>query len=352
MYKEMLKNLEYISKEVGLPIEYTQGGGGNTSVKLDNELMAVKASGFKLKQVNAKEGYVVVNYKRILEYYNQVDLSQERDYEKESVEFVNSNIVEMEGLKTLRPSVEAGFHSVLKRYVIHTHPVYANILCCSHNGRELTDEIFKKESFAVAWVPYINPGFSLTLRIKEVVEKCQRETNRFPQVIFLENHGLISTADDAEECASLHNKANDLIKQHFGIKEAYPEIRLSRIGENKYVSRTGYLIDYFKANGITPDFFNRIVLYPDQLVYLNGSFSADGNDNKMNINPKTGEITYLANESEAQTIEETLLAYIYVIDNIKKLNLRLKTMSDKEIDFIMNWESERYRKSLVKNLEK
>ncbi|MGI6141458.1 MAG: class II aldolase, partial [Caldicoprobacterales bacterium] len=106
------------------------------------------------------------------------------------------------------------------------------------------------------------------------------------------------------------------------------------------------------ANGITPDFFNRIVLYPDQLVYLNGSFSADGNDNKMNINPKTGEITYLANESEAQTIEETLLAYIYVIDNIKKLNLRLKTMSDKEIDFIMNWESERYRKSLVKNLEK
>ena len=66
MYKEMLKNLEYISKEVGLPIRYTQGGGGNTSVKLDNELMAVgKLSGFKLKQVNAK-GYVVVNYKRIL----------------------------------------------------------------------------------------------------------------------------------------------------------------------------------------------------------------------------------------------------------------------------------------------
>jgi rhamnose utilization protein RhaD (predicted bifunctional aldolase and dehydrogenase) len=54
MYKEMLKNLEYISKEVGLPIEYTQGGGGNTSVKLDNELMAVKASGFKLKQINPK----------------------------------------------------------------------------------------------------------------------------------------------------------------------------------------------------------------------------------------------------------------------------------------------------------
>ena len=113
MFQDSLKKLEYISKEVGQPIEYTQGGGGNTSVKLNDELMAVKASGFKLKQINPKEGYVVVNYKKILEYYNQVDLNQERDYEKESTEFVNNNIVKWR-LKKLRPSVETGFHSALK----------------------------------------------------------------------------------------------------------------------------------------------------------------------------------------------------------------------------------------------
>jgi hypothetical protein len=42
---------------------------------------------------------VVVNYKRILEYYNQVDLSQERDYEKESTEFVNKISWKWRGLK-------------------------------------------------------------------------------------------------------------------------------------------------------------------------------------------------------------------------------------------------------------
>jgi len=352
MFEERLKNLEYISKEVGLPIEYTQGGGGNTSAKLNDELMAVKASGFKLKQITPREGYVVVNYRRILEYYSQVDLSQDKDYEKESTEFVNQNIVEMEGLKKLRPSVEAGFHSLLQTYVIHTHPVYANIICCSHNGRELMQEIFKDESFDAIWVPYINPGFSLTLRIKDLIEKRQRETNRFPQVILMENHGLIVTADDAEECVALHSRVNDLIRKHFGIDEPYPELKLEKLGEDKFASRTQYLTDYFKVNGISPDLFDEIVLYPDQLVYLNGSLAVDSMDSKLNINSKTGEIVYLANESEAQTMEETLLAYIYVIDSIRKLNLPLKTMTEEEIDFIMNWESEKYRKSLVKKLGK
>jgi len=352
MFETKLKNLEYISKEVGLPIEYTQGGGGNTSVKLDDELMAVKASGYKLKQITPREGYVVVNYKKILEFYDQVDLNQDRDYEKESTEFVKSNIVEMEGLKKLRPSVEAGFHSLLKTYVIHTHAVYANIICCSQNGRELMEEIFKNEDFDCIWVPYINPGFSLTLRIKDLSEKHRQETNRFPQVVLMENHGLIVTADDAEECVALHSKVNEMIRKHFGIDEAYPELKLEKIGEDKFASRTGYLTDYFKKNGITPDLFDKIVLYPDQLVYLNGSLAVDSMDNKLNIDSKTGEIIYLTNESEAQTMEETLLAYIYVIDSIRKFHLPLKTMSKEEIDFIMNWESERYRKSLVKNLGK
>lgn len=348
-----MKKFEFISKEVGLPIEYTQGGGGNTSVKLNDELMAVKASGYKLKQITPKEGYVVVNYKNISDYYNQVDLSQEKDYEKESSELVKSNIVEMDGLKKLRPSVEAGFHSILKKYVTHTHSVYANILCCSQNGKELMEEIFSGESFGVVWIPYISPGFSLTLRIKEAVEKQNNDgRGKETQVILMENHGLIATADDAEECAALHNKANELIKEFFGIKEPYPQLQLSKLEENKFASRTEYLIDYFKTHDIADDFFDQIVLYPDQLVYLNGSLSVDNMGNKLNINSQTGEIIYLTNDSEAQVMEESLLAYVYVIDHIDKLGLTPKSMGETDISFIANWEGEKYRKSLVKSLEK
>lgn len=352
MYDDTLKQLEYISKAVGIPVDYTQGGGGNTSAKLSDELMAVKASGFKLKQITPKEGYVVVNYKDIKTFFKGVDLDQDRDYEKESTEFVKGSIVEMEGLKKLRPSVEAGFHSFLKKYVIHTHSVYANMICCTHTGKETVGKIFKDSEFTTAWIPYINPGFCLSLKIADAIDEISAKTGKFPEVIFMENHGLIVSADDSNRCVELHQKVNAMIKEYLGIKEAFPALDIFSVDENTHISKTSYLAQFFKTNKVKEGFFDEIILYPDQLVYLNGSISFNGMDKKLNINTNTNEIIYKTNYSEAQTIEETLLAYLYVVEGIKKAGLPLKTMSEKEIDFIRNWESEAYRKSLVKELGK
>ena len=348
MYDVILKNLVYISQAVGNPVEFTQGGGGNTSAKLSDELMAVKASGFKLKQISPKEGYVVVNYKGIKGFFDSVDLNEDRDYEKESTEFVKASIVETDGLKKLRPSVEAGFHSFLKKYVIHTHSVYANMICCTFNGAETVRKIFQDSGFGTAWIPYINPGFCLSLRIAEAVKKAAGQSGKYPEAIFMENHGLIVTADDPKRCVELHAEVNRRIRGYLGISEAFPSIDLFTVDENTFISKTEYIMDYFKNNKIHEGFFDKIVLYPDQLVYLNGSISVNGMNKKLNINSKTGEIIYKTNFSEAQTIEETLLAYLYVVNGIKKSGLPLKTMSEKEIDFIRNWESEAYRKSLAK----
>ncbi len=351
MYEECLKQLEFISQAVGNRVDYVQGGGGNTSVKLDSALMAVKASGFKLKQITPTEGYVVVNYKNIKDYYNDVDLSSDTDFEKESVEFVKSNIVEMEGLKKVRPSVEAGFHSILKKYVIHTHPVYGNVLCCSKNGESVIAKVFGEKDYAVAWVPYINPGFCLSLKIKETVEKCINERGMFPEVIFMENHGLIVNCDTSTRCVELHDEVNGLIKEHLKIGGNFPGIELAQIDEATFVSKTQYLIDFFNKTEIGYGYFDN-VLYPDQLVYLNGAFSINGSDKKLNINTSTGELVYKASYQEALTLEETLLAFVYVMTEVEKCGLDLKVMSEREVDFINNWESEAYRKSLVKDLAK
>lgn len=348
MYEEALKELEYLSKAVGIPVDYTQGGGGNTSVKLDNELMAVKASGFRLKQITPREGYVVVNYKNIRGFYENVDMGQERDYGKESTEFVKSNIVDMGAPVKLRPSVEAGFHSILGKYVIHTHSVYANILCCTKNGRDSVEKIFKGKRYATAWIPYINPGFCLTLKINAAIKASMDACGKLPQVIFMENHGLIVTDDDARRCVELHTEINDSIREYLGIRDAFPVIDIFKVDDNTFISKTEYLADFFKKNKITSGYFDEVVLYPDQLVYLNGNVSFNGMDKKLNINTSTGEIIYKTGLSEAQTIEETLLAYIYAINEIKYSGLSIKTMTAKEIDFIRNWESEAYRKSLVK----
>jgi rhamnose utilization protein RhaD (predicted bifunctional aldolase and dehydrogenase) len=167
MFEQELKKLEQISQAVGNDPDITQGGGGNTSVKLDNRLMAVKASGFRLKDITSENGFVVVDYSRIKEYHKSVNTSEEKDYDTDSANFIKECIVEINGIKPLKPSVEAGFHSLLDKYVIHTHSVYANIICCAENGKDLVDLIFKGKNFSYIWIPYINPGFSLTMSILE-----------------------------------------------------------------------------------------------------------------------------------------------------------------------------------------
>ena len=168
MFFEQLKGLEEISQAVGNRSDYVQGGGGNTSLKLDDRYMAVKASGYKISDVTAENGFVVVNYNNIKQYHENVNLSEDRDYEKESSDYVRANIVQIEGLKALRPSVEAGFHSLLQKYVIHTHPVYTNLLCCSNKGHKIAETIFNDAGHGFVWIPYISPGFMLTIAMREI----------------------------------------------------------------------------------------------------------------------------------------------------------------------------------------
>ncbi|MDD4297449.1 MAG: class II aldolase/adducin family protein [Ruminiclostridium sp.] len=347
MYTEQLKELELISRVAGGRPDYVQGGGGNTSVKLDNNLMAVKASGFKLKDISQNKGYVVVNYKNIKEHNKQIDITNSCDFEKESSEFIQSNVVPMKGLKPLRPSVEAGFHSILRKYVIHTHPVYSNIICCSEEGRDLVDKIFNKKNYGTVWLPYINPGFSLMLLMKKEVSRHVEEHGYSPSVIFLENHGLVVTADTVFDCIDLHEEVNASIRSYLNITEDYPFSGVEASCDGGYISKSEYLKDYFKGREITNSFFDDNILYPDQLVYMNGNISVNGTENRLNINTDTGKIHYKTNEKEALTIEEILTSFVYVIENIKRNGFKLKAINNKGANFVRNRESEKYRKSLL-----
>lgn len=347
MYEDALKGLQTISQAVGNDPDYVQGGGGNTSVKIDGTLMAVKASGYKLNQITSSDGFVVVDYAKIREYYASVDLDAGIDYEKDSTAFVQGSIVALEGLKVLRPSIEAGFHSLLKKYVIHTHPVYANILCCAGNGQELVAQAFSTKPYNYLWIPYIKPGFTLTLKMKSEIDNALAQGKQYPTVIFMENHGLIVTSDDAQECIALHQEVNDTIKAFLRITEEYPQVSVRRLDDNTFASATPYVVDFFKGNTIDMELFNT-VLYPDQLVYLNGNL----NEGKIRLNPETGEMEYQTLYSEAVTVEETLAAWLYVMQQVKEHGYTLKTMPSDEIDFIRNWEGEKYRKSLLSNMKK
>ena len=45
-----IKNLLVINNNISARIDFFQGAGGNVSVKLDNEIMAIKSSGIEIKK--------------------------------------------------------------------------------------------------------------------------------------------------------------------------------------------------------------------------------------------------------------------------------------------------------------
>ena len=339
---ETIKELIEISQYAGNRADYTQGGGGNTSVKnAEKDLMLIKASGYRLKDIDEKTAFVAVKKSAIANYYASVDTSVEKDYEKESAEISKNSVVPVEGIATLRPSVEVGFHAILKKYVIHTHSVYANILTCSKEGEALAKEIFANADFGFIFLPYINPGFELTLAMKTAIDEYVKNNGVYPEVIFMKNHGLVVTSDYLNRVIAVNTAVNEAIMAKFGLADDFRTVTLKEVDDG-FVSETSIVNSFVKENDLTKDFLDKYPLYPDQLVYLNNILSHAPHTLVIN----GGEVRYNTDVKQATTLEETLAAYLFVIETIRRAGLTINTMSEKEVDFINNWEAEKYRRSV------
>ncbi|MDR3208010.1 MAG: class II aldolase/adducin family protein [Oscillospiraceae bacterium] len=197
-----------MSQVVGERVDYVQGGGGNTSVKLPGGLMAIKASGFRLSQVTASDGFAVVETATL------------RDVTAE------------QGYKPLRPSVEAAFHALLGTFVLHTHPVYTNLaLCAEHGGAKIAAAL---AGLPYITVPYINPGPELAEVIRA---RLQPET----RIVLLENHGLVVTGDTADACLALHEEVNTRLAAAYGVTPADFDRLFDELGKTLYPDQQVYL---------------------------------------------------------------------------------------------------------------
>ena len=170
-------------------VKFAQGQGGNISVKLDARRMAIKASGVRLSEVNAKSGFSLVDWKCISEVY-----SGKKATEKDADAAISASIIGGER----RPSMEAGFHSFLGTYVVHLHPVHINAIACLKQGKQALREAYGKKFI---WCPYAQPGHRLALAVKKAVG------GRKECVVMLQNHGIIVSASSAKRCISLADGA-------------------------------------------------------------------------------------------------------------------------------------------------
>lgn len=331
-----MRNFVKMCAGIGDMKDYVQGGGGNASCKHDGNKMAIKASGFTIGEITESSGYADVDYIKIREYHTDVKESELSEREAGSTPFTMSCVFPDSDGNKLRPSVETGFHSFMKKYVMHTHPVYANAITCAVGGRELAEKILGDTGFL--WIPYINPGFSLSLAIKAAIDAFEKETESFPKIIFLENHGLITTSDDAEECLALHIEVNEKIKAYLKADDFFSNIDLEE-KDGAFMCNNAFVSEFLASFG--EEEIQKSILYPDQLVYLNAALK----DGKISFDGNCMVIKAAAKEASA--IVETFAAFFYVLKAIKKAGLTVHIMDEAATGFINNWESEKYRKSIA-----
>ncbi len=348
--KDALAAFRDMSHAVGKRVDYVQGGGGNTSVKLPDGLMAIKASGFCLSDIETNAAYAVLNYKDILEFYNEHTPSDFEDVEKAGAAKVKETICEIDGIPLLRPSVEAGFHSLLPDYVIHSHSVYANLAACASQGREIAEKAFAGAEYSYGFVPYTDPGACLTFTIKDEITSVREKTGKAPAVIIMQNHGIIACADTAATAIIVHADANARLAAAFGLSsKSFVSPKIADNGNDTFISDTPYLIELLRSGKYSTKFLLEQPLYPDQLVFLTGTLSEGGEPEPdcCTLQPESGKIIYRMSEKKARVIEETLCAVLFICKNISANGYDLSTMGDAAKAFIANWESEKYRKSLA-----
>lgn len=278
------KTLIDISHKVGKKISYIQGGGGNTSIKINKSLMAIKASGTNLKDMGINKGQTLVDFKRINNFLDGPEISEE-DF--------SAKINSISADKSQRPSIETGFHSLLGKFVIHTHSVYVNVLLCSEEGKKIINELFPKS----LWVDYFSPGKNLTLAVKDELKKSKKNKNK-ENIVFLQNHGLIVSSETGLRSLEIHEQVNKKVRDHLKLKD-------------------------FKVKS-SVEISAQEVLFPDQIVYLDEE-----------------------TKTFSTAAKETLSAYSYIKQEIKSLNLSPNYLAIKDVLKIKNMESEKYRKSLV-----
>lgn len=348
---QRLQAFSRISKTAGSRADYVQGGGGNTSVKLSGGLMAIKASGFCLSDIEPDKAYAVLDGAAVRDFYLSHEPGQFEDVEKAGSAQAKASVQAIEGLTPLRPSVEAGFHSILKTYVVHTHSVYANLAACAADGRAIAAQAFAGADYTWGMVPYVDPGANLTFAIRDELRRVEAATGQTPSIILMQNHGIIAHDDDPDRCLAIHADANERIARQFGLTgSCFPAVQIAAREPGLYAAETPYLTEALASGAYTEKSLLEEPLYPDQMVFLIGTFAMDRDtveEGQCVANSRTGQVLMRMDAKKAQVLAETLTAVVFVISHIRESGHPLSTMGEAAKHFIANWESEKYRKSLA-----
>ena len=168
-FYDLHRNFLVLCRKVSLEYDLVQHGGGNVSYKIDDKIV-ITSSGINMGEVGLFDGFSLCSNKGKL--------------------FTESN-----------PSMELEMHlKIPYDVVLHTHPIYLNIILCAENSQKIISEILHEYDYD--YISYHTPG-------KALGKKITGKKN----IILLENHGLVCSGLSFLEIFNQSTAINNLCKQ-------------------------------------------------------------------------------------------------------------------------------------------
>jgi rhamnose utilization protein RhaD (predicted bifunctional aldolase and dehydrogenase) len=354
---ELLLTGEFIelSRYAGMRFDLVQAGGGNTSVKLDDRTMLVKASGAHLSEIQESKGYVEVDYPEIARIVDSADEWCNVDRRLRDIEVVRRVGMATKPSPTgTRASIEVFMHAVLGRFVLHTHPIAVNHITCRKDWDKILKGLFP-DSLCIS---YCSPGIDLGVKLYEVLRAYQSKSVALPKLIFLQNHGLLIHGDTQKDVQELTDNVVMKCEDFCGVdlrRYRMTSKLAAYIGDGSIacLSEDQELIKIYQS---TQQLEHQRPLYPDSFVFcgvepmvledLKSPRTLEMYRKKYQGSPKVvllNGLHYFIAQSvkKAKEVEEVYKAHALVLGSLLQVP---NYLSDDELAYLCNWEAEKYRK--------
>jgi uridine kinase len=174
---------------------------GNVSMKIDDNLMAIKSCGKKLSDIYHASGFSILYYNYIRDYYSA---SNHEVGSKEMLEVIESSCLKYEPIA----STESALHALLPGCVVHTNSSYLNDILSHKESKKICVELFGAFDYEY---------FSGNLEKNSMINMISRQEKK-KQVYLFENHGLIVSGPVLKECIKT-TKYIHLIAENFSHKD-------------------------------------------------------------------------------------------------------------------------------------
>lgn len=346
-----------MSKYGGERIDLVQAGGGNTSVKLDNGIMLVKASGISLSEIEYNRGYVRVDNEKVLsiltnDRINNIKSKRERDI---LATRLMSEAAEGEGT----PSIETYLHSYFYKYTMHVHPILVASILINKDWKIILQKLFPEAMM----VGYRTPGLELALDIRDELSRYKEKHSRSPQIVFLQNHGVIISDNKHDNVRNIMEKISlkleDFLKVDFSKYKIISEI--SDIVNQHFNSFT---ITYRSTDQILKDYLqNKKELFsakptcPDYMVYCGANILNVTGDLDIAIKeykdsfseyPRiilyNNDLFFIAScVRKAKEMEDVCKAQLI---SLTLCNNNPTFIEENEISYLGSWKAEKYRQNI------